>query len=292
MTAIFDKTGSDKLNISKAHPSMELIGEKPFTIMGIVNVTPDSFYDGGNYSSSVFALTHALKLIDDGADIIDIGGESSRPGAQTVTISEERKRVLPLIKALRKETDVPISIDTTKSAIAQEALSLGATWINDISAGRFDPAMTTVAAEYQCPVVLMHSRKCPINMQINPEYKNVVEDVIKELTDSVNLFLEKGTSKKNIIIDPGIGFAKRFEDNIALLNQLESFLNLGFPVLIGTSRKSFIGHITGKDTPHRLSGTLGSIAASYFRGATFFRVHDVDETNDLLSVLTSIENYK
>ena len=284
--------GYNKVNARETHPSMEILGKKPFTIMGIVNVTPDSFYDGGNYSTFDSALTHALKLIKEGADILDIGGESSRPGARSVSINEERERVLPLIKALRNETDIPISTDTTKSIIAQEALLSGATWINDISAGRFDPDMAIVAAKFQCPVVLMHSRKRPVDMQNNPEYKSVVEDVVRELNDSINLFLENGVSRNNIIIDPGIGFAKRFEDNITLLNRLDSLLHLGFPVLIGTSRKSFIGHITGKDASHRLSGTLGSIAASYLHGASFFRVHDVDETKDLLRVLTSIENFK
>ncbi|MGD9201922.1 MAG: dihydropteroate synthase, partial [Chitinispirillia bacterium] len=182
--------GNDRLNTPNGHPSMEILGKKPFIIMGIVNVTPDSFYDGGNYSTCDSALKHALKLINEGADILDIGGESSRPGARAISINKERERIIPLIKMLRNETDIPISIDTTKSVIAHEALLSGATWINDISAGRFDSDMALVAAEFQCPVILMHSRKRPIDMQNNPEYRNVVEEVIRELIDSVNLFLE------------------------------------------------------------------------------------------------------
>ncbi len=274
---------------SERHPSLSLLDTKPFLVMGIVNVTPDSFYDGGQHNTAAAACDHARRLIDEGADILDIGGESSRPGSMAVSAEDELKRVLPVIEQLRSETELPLSVDTTKAAVAREALCAGATWINDISAGRFDPAMAVLAAEKGCPVVLMHSRHTPETMQDEPFYDDVVTEVRDELLVSVKTFTDRGVLRENIILDPGIGFAKRFEDNIFLLKHTARLVQTGIPVLIGTSRKSFIGTITGKETPDRLYGSLGSIATAYAHGARIFRVHDVDATNDFLRVLSTVE---
>lgn len=273
------------------HQSLEILRTKQFAVMGIVNVTPDSFSDGGRYSTTEAAVNQAKKLIDDGADIIDIGGESTRPGAQMVSADQELKRVIPVIEKLRiSNPDIPISIDTTKAAVAQNALDAGAAWINDISAGRFDEKMGSVVAQRKCPVVLMHSRKTPQTMQHSPQYHDVVEEVQNELMQSIENFTILGVQKENIIIDPGIGFAKRIEDNLLLIKKLKKLAQLGHLICIGTSRKSFIGHITGKEVSQRCAGTLGSIAAAFLHGAFIFRVHDVAETKDFLTVFTSIEN--
>jgi dihydropteroate synthase len=274
---------------SRQHPSLSVLEKKQFVLMGVVNVTPDSFFDGGMHNTVQSACDHARRLLEEGADILDIGGESSRPGSLPVSVDNERKRVLPVIEELRKETDIPISIDTTKATVAGDALDAGATWINDISAGRFDPTMTSLVAGRQCPVILMHSRKTPETMQIDPEYDDVVSEVIDELLECVKLFTDSGVFRENVIIDPGIGFAKRHEDNIEIVRNLDRIVKTGFPVLIGTSRKSFIGHIIGKEAEHRLYGTLGSVAAAYLNGAKIFRVHDVDETKDFLHVFSTIE---
>lgn len=274
---------------SKRHSSLSLLDKKEFVLMGVINVTPDSFFDGGKHTTPHAACDHGRKLLKEGADVLDIGGESSRPGALPVSTDEECSRVIPVLEKLRTETDVPISIDTTKAAVAKEALDTGATWVNDISAGRLDAQMAPLAAKKQCPVILMHSRETPETMQRDPAYDDVVQEVTDELLAHVKEFIAAGVLPGNIIIDPGIGFAKRFEDNITLLRNVVSFVRTGYPVLIGTSRKSFIGHITGKEVNNRIYGTLGSIAAAFIHGARLFRVHDVEETKDFLNVLSTIE---
>jgi dihydropteroate synthase len=260
----------------------------PFAVMGIVNVTPDSFFDGGRYSSTRAAVDHGLAMAAQGAAVLDIGGESSRPGAAPVSADEECRRVLPVIEELAAKTKTVISIDTSKSAVAARALAAGASWINDISAGRFDPGMAQCAAQHRCPVVLMHSRRTPADMQTEPHYDDVVAEVSAELLRSVELFVAAGVIKENIILDPGIGFAKRLEDNVRLLREIRSLLSLGYPLLVGTSRKSFIGRITGKEPDGRLGGSLGSVAAAFAGGARLFRVHDVGETVDMLKVMSAI----
>ncbi len=269
------------------HPSLSLLS-KPFVVMGVVNVTPDSFYDGGRYATREAALEHALKLVDEGADVVDVGGESTRPGAAPVTLEEEIGRVVPVVGALRQRVDVAISIDTNKAGVAQRALDAGATWINDVSAGRFDGAMPHLAAQRACPVVLMHSRNTPKHMQQHPHYGDVVEEVRKELSTSIELFTRCGVNRQNIIIDPGIGFAKRLEDNIALLKNLPALAALGFPILVGASRKSFIAAITSRAPHERLAGSLAGAGAAFAGGAKLFRVHDVKETVDFLKVLSAI----
>jgi dihydropteroate synthase len=268
--------------------NLTAILNKKFTIMGIVNITSDSFYDGGRYFSADNAVSHARKLIDEGADILDIGGASSRPGASPVTIDDEIERVIPVIKAIRKESTIPISVDTTWSGVAEAALACGADWINDVSAGRNDSRLFNVVAENNAIIVLMHSRETPQTMQVNPQYQNVFIEVITELWRAVKGCSDAGISANRIILDPGIGFGKTFEHNCILLKHIGLFCNIGFPVLIGTSRKSFIGKITGRDVEKRLAGSLGSIAAAYAGGVKIFRVHDVAETVDFLKVLSEI----
>jgi len=262
---------------------------KPFLVMGIVNVTSDSFYDGGRYISPEAALEHALRLKEEGADVIDIGGSSSRPGAKLLDSREEIYRVIPVVKELVKRVGIPISVDTTWSSTARVALDAGVTWINDISAGRLDRLMASIAGYSGCTVVLTHSRNTPETMQNEPVYENVVAEVASELTAAIEQFKDTGVSERKIIIDPGFGFAKTSEHNIALLNSLDRIARLGFPLMVGTSRKSFIGKITGRPVDERLYGTLATIASAYSKGARIFRVHDVKETVDFLKVFTAVK---
>lgn len=263
---------------------------RPFAIMGIVNTTPDSFFDGGNYVSVDAAVQHALELADEGADIIDIGGASSRPGAQEVSPQQELDRILPVVKAVARNFSGLISVDTTWASVAQAVLDAGASWINDISAGRFDKRMVSLVAEQNCTIVLMHSRGTPQTMQKLTSYNDISTEIKDEIIKYVSLFENAGVKKQKIVIDPGFGFAKTPQQNIDLLRGIPELVKTGYPVLIGTSRKSFIGKITGRDVGERLSGSLGSIASSYLRGASIFRVHDVKETLDFLKVFSVIEN--
>jgi len=263
---------------------------KHYALMGIVNVTPDSFYDGGRYATADAAVEQGIRLAAEGTDILDIGGASSRPGARAVSPEEEVERVLPVIRRLEKEFKGPISVDTTRSSVARQALEAGATWINDISAGRADPLMPLlVAAEGKCIVVLMHMRGTPETMQSFSQYGDVVAEVKQELLASVNAFVKAGVNRERIVIDPGIGFAKTAEQNVALLRHLDAFVKTGYPVLVGTSRKSFIGRLTDREAPERLWGTLGSIASAFLHGARIFRVHDVAAARDFLTVFSAIE---
>jgi len=262
---------------------------RPWALMGIVNVTPDSFYDGGRYSSADAAVEHGILLASEGADILDIGGASSRPGARAVPPEEEAGRVVPVVRRLAREFKGPISIDTTHASVARRAIEAGATWINDISAGRGDPLMATLAARTGCTVVLMHLRGTPATMQTLCGYGDVVADVKRELMASVRVFLKAGVDKKRVVIDPGIGFAKTAGQNLALLRHLDVFVKTGHTVLVGTSRKSFIGICTGREAEDRLWGTLGAVGAAFVRGARIFRVHDVAAAKDFLKVFSAIE---
>ncbi|NLG18890.1 MAG: dihydropteroate synthase [Fibrobacter sp.] len=261
----------------------------PFRLMGVVNVTPDSFYDGGRHVTVDAAVAHALKLASQGADILDIGGASSRPGAVPVSPEEEIRRILPVVENVARQFSGPISVDTTWSSVAKVALDAGASWINDISAGRFDPGMVGLAAERKCMVVLMHSRGTPETMQINPHYTDVVTEVKQELLEACGKFLQGGVCRENIILDPGIGFAKNAGHNLDLIRGLDQIVELGYPVLLATSRKKFIGLITGREPQERLFGTLATLASGLIRGAGIFRVHDVEEARDFLKVFTVIE---
>ncbi|MDP8215834.1 MAG: dihydropteroate synthase [Candidatus Kaelpia imicola] len=258
-------------------------------IMGIVNITPDSFSNGGKFLNSSSAAEQIYRLVDQGADIIDIGGESSRPGSGNVRTDEELKRVIPVIKRVRKKIKVPISIDTRKSEVARKALESGADIVNDISSFGYDPKMAKVLAEYKVPVILMHMKGTPKTMQRAPEYRDVISEIYEYLEKKISLAAEKGISRDKIIIDPGIGFGKGVEDNIEIIGRLREFRSLGRPVLIGLSRKSFIGGILKKSVDGRLYGSLGSYACAIINGADILRVHDVRETRDLVRVIDRIK---
>jgi dihydropteroate synthase len=244
--------------------------------MGILNVTPDSFSDGGKYFDKERAVEQALRMQDEGADIIDIGGESTRPGAEKMSEKEEINRVVPVIGALADKIKIPISIDTHKSAVAEAAISSGASIINDISGLRFDPEMPHVAARHNVPVVIMHIKGTPENMQKRPSYKALIPEVMDYLREGIEIARNAGIADDKIIIDPGIGFGKTIEHNLELIKKLDVFSGLEKPILIGPSRKSFIGRMLG-DLPvtERLEGTAAAIAISIFNGANIIRVHDI-----------------
>jgi dihydropteroate synthase len=244
-------------------------------VMGILNVTPDSFSDGGRYLDIEKAIEHGRKLAEDGADFIDIGGESTRPGSESVSIEEEIRRVIPVIESLSKNISVPISIDTCKSDVAEAALQAGAVIINDISAMTFDTKMASVAVKHQASVVLMHIQGTPKTMQMNPSYKNVTEEVKQFLRERVEAAMKAGITQ--IMIDPGIGFGKKFEHNIQLLRELKSITSLGYPLLVGVSRKAFLGAIMNLPPNDRVEGTAAAVTASILNGANIIRVHDVKE---------------
>jgi dihydropteroate synthase len=258
--------------------------------MGILNITPDSFSDGGLHFDHPRALHGALQMVDEGARVIDIGGESTRPGAEDVPLELELERVVPVVEALRSRSDVLISVDTRKARVAEAALDAGADMINDISALRHDPDMRGVAARRDVPVVLMHMRGEPRTMQEHAHYDDVVADVKRELGTWKAEAIAAGVSPERILIDPGIGFAKTLEHNLTILARCHELEELG-PVVIGSSRKRFIGHITGRDVPaERMAGSLASVAAAYRGGAAIVRVHDVKETVDFLRVLRAIDD--
>jgi dihydropteroate synthase len=244
-------------------------------IVGILNVTPDSFSDGGRYLDHDRAITHGLRLAEDGADFIDVGGESTRPGSEPVSAREEIRRIVPVIEELTKKIEIPISVDTYKSAVASAALDAGAVIVNDISGMTFDFNMSTVVLHHFATVVLMHIKGQPRTMQKNPTYDNVTAEVKQFLAERAQEARNAGI--KQIIIDPGIGFGKKFEHNIQLIRELRSFAGLGYPLLVGPSRKSFLGTILDLPPEDRVEGTAAAVAASIFNGANIVRVHDVKE---------------
>lgn len=258
-------------------------------LMGILNVTPDSFSDGGDYLAAERALRQGLRLLADGADLIDIGGESSRPGAAPVSQQEELDRVVPVIERLRNETDLPLSVDTTKSAVARAAILAGANYINDISGLRFDAGMAAVAAESGAGLFLMHTRGTPRDMQKQTAYADLLAEVTAYLRQGIDLALAAGVSPRALAVDPGIGFGKSVAGNLTLLRHLERLHELGYPVLLGTSRKSFIGRILDQDDPRRrLAGTLATLALAVDKGVQIFRVHDVRAARETLLVAWAI----
>lgn len=256
--------------------------------MGVVNVTPDSFYDGGRYASSEAAIAHALELIEQGADIIDIGGESTRPGAEPVAEDEELARVIPVVEGLTRQVTIPISIDTTKSRVAARALDSGASIINDVSALRDDPAMASVIARSDAAVVLMHMQGTPQTMQRSPQYVDVGADVLQFLDERVQIAIQGGIARTNIILDPGFGFGKLVSHNLDLLKKLSSFRKLGCPLLVGLSRKGFIGSIVGKTVERREWGTAAALALAVDRGAHIVRVHDVAMAIDVVKMAAAL----
>jgi dihydropteroate synthase len=263
-------------------------------VMGVLNITPDSFSDGGKFNAPESAVQHALQMIEEGADIIDIGGESTRPGSAFVSEEEELRRVIPIIETLAAETSVPISVDTTKAAVARAALQAGAEIINDISALRFDPAIADEVAKAKAGLILMHSRGTPKTMQQLPPVKDILVEVIGGLRESIAIAQQRGVASDRIAIDPGVGFGKTAEQNIELIAKLDQLAHefADFPILIGTSRKSFIGKLLDNaPADERLNGTIASIAASVLNGAHIVRVHEVKPAVEAMRVAEAIRKF-
>lgn len=259
--------------------------------MGILNVTPDSFYDGGRYADTDTAYEHAVQMAEEGADIIDVGGESTRPGSKPVSAAEEIDRVCPVIERISRAVSIPLSIDTTKSSVAQEAVKAGATIINDISGLTFDPGIIKVAAEHNTGLIVSHIRGIPENMQKNTSYDDLLQDILDFLKLSSENAVQSGVAREKIIIDPGIGFGKSLEQNYIILNNIHLLRGTGFPVLVGLSRKSLIGRIYNADED-RLPATIALNAAAVMHGADIVRVHDVKANRlalDSIDFLKSVE---
>jgi dihydropteroate synthase len=267
------------------------IGPEPW-LMGIVNVTPDSFSDGGLFLEPEKAVDRALRLVEEGAHIIDIGGESTRPGSTGVPEEEEIKRVLPVLKKLRPKTKALISVDTRKSRVARLALEEGADLINDISALRHDPDMAAVVAHYQVPIILMHMLGTPETMQLSPAYNNLLFDLKHFFLERIRAARKAGIKETRMILDPGIGFGKTLEHNLELIKHLDYFLDLDKPILLGPSRKSFLGLILQEPPAGRLSGTIVSCLIGFLNGASILRVHDVQELKRAFLVLEYLTNLK
>lgn len=259
--------------------------EEKTHVMGILNVTPDSFSDGGNYNNIEAAVKKAKEMVKDGADIIDIGGESTRPGARYISEEEEIARVVPIIKAIKEELDVLVSIDTYKSKTAEEAIKAGADIINDVWGFKKDSNMAKIAAKYEVPCILMHNRE-------DKPYSNLMKNILSDLIDSINIALDAGVKRENIILDPGIGFAKTYEENLEVMNNLDKVVNIGFPVLLGTSRKSMIGLALDLPVDNRVEGTIATTVAGIMKGCKIVRVHDVLENKRACVMTDKILNKK
>lgn len=272
-----------------------ILDNKKTLVMGVLNVTPDSFSDGGKYNSLDKAVQHAKQLIEDGADIIDIGGESTRPFSKPVSLEEELNRVVPAVEAIRKFTDITISVDTNKALVAEQSLLKGADIINDISALEFDEKMADTAAKFNVPVILMHMQGIPENMQKNPSYQDLMQELILYFRERINFALSKGIKKENIILDPGIGFGKTLEHNLIIINNLNDLKKeFGLPILMGTSRKTFIRKILKKDDlpnhPDVITGSVASVCACVMNSAQIVRVHDVKETKAAVNIIDAVKN--
>lgn len=286
----------DTLFAYESSDNLVKIGKKEFDfnrktyVMGILNITPDSFSDGGEYFDVAEAVKKAKKMVEDGADIIDIGAESSRPGADEVSEEEELKRIIPVIKALVKELDIPLSIDTYKANVAKEALELGVEIINDVTGLKADSKMADVISDYDAYVVLMHMQGEFKTMQDNPRYEDVIADIISEFREIMKIAQIAGIKEEKIILDPGIGFGKKTEHNLEIIKRLKEFKTLGMPVLMGASRKSVVGDILQLPVEERLEGSLAIAAVSSINGASILRVHDVRETVRVLKMVDAIKN--
>ncbi|WP_157800927.1 dihydropteroate synthase [Bacillus solitudinis] len=251
----------NKMQFGKSHQTV---------IMGILNVTPNSFSDGGSFTELEAAVQHAKRMVEEGAGIIDIGGESTRPGAEKVDEAEELERVIPVIQAVSQAVSVPISIDTYKAEVAKQALNAGATYINDVWGAKADPNMAEIAAQYDAPIILMHNRD-------NRHYHDLLTDMKLDLQESINLCLEQGVKKEKIILDPGIGFAKTYAHNLEVMRRLDEIVEIGYPVLLGTSRKSFIAKALDLPVDDRVEGTGATVCLGITKGCSIVRVHDVKE---------------
>ena len=255
-------------------------------LMGVLNVTPDSFSDGGQYYNTEQAIKRGLEMVEEGADFIDVGGESTRPGSEPVPLDEELRRVLPVIERLAKSTDIPISIDTHKAAVAERALNAGATIVNDISGLHFDPQIADVVAKHHVSIILMHIKGTPRTMQENPQYENVIEEICSYLREGIQLAESQGIEQ--ILVDAGIGFGKTLEHNLEIFRGLRELERFGYPILIGPSRKSFIGKILDLPVDQRLEGTAAAVAVSIMNGANIIRAHDVKEMKRVAQVVDAI----
>lgn len=268
------------------HGNLKLAGRT--ALVGILNVTPDSFSDGGRYLDADAAIAHGVRLAEEGADLIDIGGESTRPGASPVAAEQELERVLPVIRGLRRVVGIPLSIDTYKARVARAALDHGADIVNDISALRFDPGMASLVATENVPVVLMHMQGTPGTMQERPFYRDVVAEVKEFLSERIRFALAEGVRPDQIVIDPGIGFGKDLKHNLALVRGLSALGSLGRPILVGPSRKTFIGKISGVDPAGRLEGSLAAAVAAVLAGASMVRMHDVREARRAIAIADAL----
>ncbi|MFP4411570.1 dihydropteroate synthase [Coleofasciculus sp.] len=263
-------------------------GERTY-LMGVLNVTPDSFSDGGEFNTPAAALAQAQRLVEAGVDILDIGGQSTRPGGQEISEAAELQRVLPVVKAVRSSLSVPISVDTTRASVAKAAVAVGADMVNDISGGTFDPDMFPVVAQLGVPIILMHIRGTPQTMQKLTDYHDLIGEIYEFLEGQIQVAVNAGIVRSRLIIDPGIGFAKTAEQNIQLLRQLAAFRSLGVPILVGVSRKRFIGHILNQPDPkQRVWGTATACCAAIAAGSDILRVHDVAEMYDVCRVADAI----
>ncbi len=265
-------------------------GDRSALVMGIVNCTPDSFYPESRMPDPETAAEAALRMIREGADLLDIGGESTRPGSDSVDPEEQLRRIVPVIRAIREASDIPVSVDTRSVRVAEAAFEAGADILNDVSALTGDPDMARFAAREGVPVVLMHMRGTPKTMQEAPFYEDVVPEIIEELSDFMDRAGRAGIGSDRIILDPGIGFGKRLEDNLAVLHDLSAFRALGCPIMVGLSRKGFIGTVTGRPVGQRLAGTLAAEAWALYGGADILRVHDVGATVDLVRMHHAIRS--
>ncbi len=260
--------------------------------MGILNLTPDSFSDGGNYYEVEEAVKRAKLMVKEGADIIDLGAESTRPGATYIEEEEELKRILPVVSRLVKEIDIPISIDTYKSKVAEECLKLGAHIINDIKGLKGDPNMANVISKYNAPVIIMHIKGTPKNMQKNPHYEDLIMEIKESLGESIEIAKAAGIDLNKVILDPGIGFGKTFENNLEIINKISEFKKMGYPILVGASRKGFIGDILGSPPLERVEGNLAVAAITAYEGAGIIRVHEVAETVKTLKLVDALNSIK
>jgi dihydropteroate synthase len=257
--------------------------------MGVLNVTPDSFSDGGLYFQRDRAIEQGRAMAKDGADIIDVGGESTRPYSEKISLDEELDRVIPVIETLSRELHIPISIDTYKAEVARQALQAGASMINDISALRFDSDMISVAAEAGVPVILMHMKGTPTSMQEDPTYDNLIQEIVDFLRDAIDRAAQGGIKRDMIIVDPGIGFGKSFDHNLMILGELSRFGVLERPLLIGSSNKTFIGHILDREPHERDTGTMATVAAAVMNGAHIVRVHNVKMSVETVRIIDAIK---
>jgi dihydropteroate synthase len=258
--------------------------------MGVLNVTPDSFSDGGMFFDREYAVGRGLKIESEGADIIDIGGESTRPGAKPVPAKEECRRIIPVVKILAKRLRIPVSVDTSKSEVARQALDAGAVMINDVTGLRRDHRIAKLACRYKAALVLMHMKGSPRTMQKDPRYKDLMSEITESLRNSVAIATEAGVSGDRVVVDPGIGFGKTLEHNLQILKKLRELKSLGYPVMVGPSRKAFIGKVSGAGTDGRIFGTAAAVVSAIKNGADMVRVHDVKEMRQVAQITEAISN--